>query len=105
MRASFCDHGFPSSLETSLKGGFQDVGGGIDERFGLGHYASCMAAGEAGSGYWIGFQPPRACCQNTLAHMARARIWQIARYYATFLAYRVATPRHSFNWQNSFPTK
>ena len=35
----------------------------------------------------------RACGQIILAHSARARIWQIARYDAAFLAYRVATPR------------
>ena len=48
---------------------------------------------------------PRACGQIILAHSARARIWQIARYDAAFLAYRVATPRHSLNLQNPFSTK
>ena len=33
------------------------------------------------------------------------RIWQIARYDAAFLAYRVAAPRHSLNLSNPFSTK
>ena len=46
----------------------------------------------------------RTCYQITLDYGARARIRQIARHEAAFLAYRVATPRHSFNLRNPFST-
>ena len=48
---------------------------------------------------------PRACRQNNLVQMTSARIWQIARKDAAFLAYRVATPRHCLKSRNEFSTK
>ena len=47
----------------------------------------------------------KGCRQNNLVQMTSARIWQIARKDAAFLAYRVATPRHCLKSRNEFSTK
>ena len=52
-----------------------------------------------------GGSPLRGCRQNNLVQMTSARIWQIARKDAAFLAYRVATPRHCLKSRNEFSTK
>ena len=48
---------------------------------------------------------PRECRQNNLVHRASARIWQMARKEASFLAYRVATALHCLKYRNAFSTK
>ena len=53
----------------------------------------------------IRFVATRGCRQNNLVQMTSARIWQIARKDAAFLAYRVATPRHCLKSRNEFSTK
>ena len=51
------------------------------------------------------FKRPRGCRQNNLVQIASARIWQIARKDASFLAYRVAMARHCLKSRNEFSTK
>ena len=70
---------------------------------------------------FAGYQPPganslsaaplnvsdvvRGCRQKSLLQIITARSWQMAKYDAVLLEWRVATPRHCLNSRNPFSTR